>query len=96
MRTLFLTCAFVCAVAASPVSSLFNQAGLPDFGSGVVTVQAQDAKPGPQINVEINRPSGRAWYANPVWMAIGGLALVVVILLIVMASRGGGTTVVKG
>ena len=95
MRTLFLTCAFVCAVAASPMSSLLNQAGVPDFG-GVVTVQAQDAKPGPQINVEINRPSGRAWYACPVWLAIGGLALVVVILLIVMASRGGGTTVVKG
>jgi hypothetical protein len=53
----------------------------------------------PQINVEVNRGS-RGWYLNPVWVAIGGLALVVVILLIVMAARGGGgsggTTVVRG
>ena len=51
----------------------------------------------PQINVEVNR-GGRGWYANPVWVAIGGLALVVVILLIVVAARGGngGTTVVRG
>ena len=53
----------------------------------------------PQINVEVNRGGGRAWYLSPVWMAIGGVALVVVILLIVMAARGGGsggTTVVRG
>lgn len=52
----------------------------------------------PAINVEVNH-GGRGWYANPVWIAIGGLALVVVILMIVMAARGsgpGGTTVVRG
>jgi hypothetical protein len=41
--------------------------------------------------------TGGAWYASPIWMAIGGLAAVVVVLLIVMAARGGnGTTVVRG
>ena len=53
----------------------------------------------PAINVEVNRGGGRGWYANPVWIAIGGIALVIVILMIVMAARGGGsggTTVVRG
>jgi len=50
----------------------------------------------PQINVEVKRGGGRAWYASPVWIAIGAIALVVVILMIVMAARGGGTTVVRG
>lgn len=53
-------------------------------------------QPPPQINVEVNR-GGRGWYANPVWIAIGAIALVVVVLMIVMASKGGGgTTVVRG
>lgn len=54
----------------------------------------------PTINVEVNRSGGgRAWYFSPVWMAIGGIALVLVILMIVLAARGGGsggTTVVRG
>ena len=54
----------------------------------------------PTINVEVNRSGGgRAWYLSPVWMAIGGIALVLVILMIVLAARGGGsggTTVVRG
>ena len=63
-----------------------------------VAQQPQTPQP-PQINVEVNRGSRRGWWANPVWVAIGGLALAVVILLIVMAARGGGsggTTVVRG
>ena len=69
---------------------------------GSTTAYAQQAPAAqqpqaPTINVEVNR-GGRAWYLNPVWMAIGGVALVLVILLIVMAARGGGggTTVVRG
>jgi hypothetical protein len=55
----------------------------------------QEAPQPPQINVEVDR-GGRAWYASPVWIAIGVLALVVLVMVIVGASRGGGTTVVKG
>ena len=67
----------------------------------LVTQQQQPPPPAqpPAINVEVNRGGGRGWYANPVWIAIGGLALVIVILMIVMAARGsgpGGTTVVRG
>jgi hypothetical protein len=37
-----------------------------------------------------------AWYHNPVWIAIGILAIVVIVLLIVVLTRGGGgTTIVK-
>jgi hypothetical protein len=36
-----------------------------------------------------------AWYHNPVWIAIGILAIVVVLLIVVLIARGGGTTIVK-
>ena len=52
----------------------------------------------PVIKVEIDTDdsSGR-WYVQPVWLAVGGLALLVIIILVVMAARGGrsNTTVVK-
>jgi len=52
----------------------------------------------PAIKVEINTDGGGgAWYVQPMWLAIGGLALLVIIILVVMAARGGrsNTTVVK-
>jgi hypothetical protein len=57
----------------------------------VVVSTVQDAK----IEVDINDNKGGAWYTNPVWIAIGIIALVLVIALIAMASRGRDTTVVK-
>lgn len=45
------------------------------------------------VNVDLDR-GGSAWYTNPVWIAIGVIALIVLVLLIVMATRG-GTTVIK-
>jgi hypothetical protein len=50
----------------------------------------QDAK----IDVNINENKGGAWYTNPVWIAIGIIALVLIIALITMAGRR-DTTVVK-
>ena len=50
----------------------------------------QDAK------VEINTHSSHgAWYTQPVWIAIGVIALVLIIVLISMAGRRNNTTVVK-
>jgi hypothetical protein len=46
------------------------------------------------INVNHNGGGGR-WYANPMWIAIGALAVILLIALIVMAGRGGGTTVIR-
>ena len=94
MRVLILTMAIVCGVMAIPA---VNGDTAP-IGT-VAVLSAQEAAPqqsqAPQINVEVNR-GGRAWYANPVWIAIGGAALLIIVLLIVMAGRGGGTTVVRG
>ena len=52
--------------------------------------------PDKTIQVNIGNSGAHVWYHNPVWIAIGILAVVVVLLLIVLAVRGGGgTTVVK-
>lgn len=56
-----------------------------------LTVSAvQDAK----LEVNINDNQRGAWYTNPVWIAIGIIALVLIIALIAMAGRR-ETTVVK-
>jgi len=68
---------------------------------GQVTVSAaaiQSAQTPRDVNVDINvnRTGGGRWYASPVWLAIGGLALLVLIVLIVVAMRGGGgTTIIR-
>jgi hypothetical protein len=63
------------------------------------TVAAADFQPEGKdlkVDINVNRGGGGRWYANPVWMAIGGLAVLVVLVLLVMAVRGGGgTTIVK-
>lgn len=51
----------------------------------------QDAK----VDISVNDHRGGAWYTNPVWIAIGIIALVLIIALIAMAGRGRDTTVVK-
>ena len=50
----------------------------------------QDAK----IEIKTTDSHG-AWYTQPVWIAIGIIALVLIIALIAMAGRRGNTTVVK-
>jgi hypothetical protein len=57
----------------------------------VVSSTLQDAK----IEVNVNDKKGGAWYTNPVWIAIGIIALVLIIALLMMAGRGRDTTVVK-
>jgi len=96
MRSFLLTLAVVLGLMAIPAhhgAAIATGATLEAAASTPVLDQA--APNPPQINVEVNRGGGR-WYASPVWIAIGIVALVVLVLLIVMASRGGGTTVVRG
>ena len=52
--------------------------------------------PGKDINVDINvnKGGGIRWYANPVWLAIGGVAVLLVIVLLAVAMRGGGGTTI--
>ena len=51
----------------------------------------QEAK----IDINVDTDRGGAWYTQPVWIAIGIIALVLIILLIVAAGRRDSTTVVK-
>ncbi|HSL20212.1 MAG TPA: hypothetical protein VK886_01660 [Vicinamibacterales bacterium] len=48
-----------------------------------------------QVDINVNRGGGGAWWASPVWIAIGIIGLVLLIVVIAMAARGGGTTVIK-
>jgi hypothetical protein len=47
------------------------------------------------VDINVNKDSGRHWYANPTWIAIGVLAVVVLLILGFLVGRGGGTTVVR-
>jgi hypothetical protein len=59
--------------------------------SGYVAADAQ--QPTGQVDVDIDVDEGE-WWANPVWIGIGLVALIALIAIIVAASRG-GTTVIK-
>ena len=48
-----------------------------------------------KIEVKTSDGSHGAWYTQPVWIAIGVIALVLIIALIAMAGRRDNTTVVK-
>jgi multisubunit Na+/H+ antiporter MnhB subunit len=49
-----------------------------------------------KVDVNINTHSGGgAWWANPIWIAIGVIALVLLVVIVAMAARGSGTTVIK-
>ena len=97
MRSLILTLGLLLGVLIAPAGLA---AYAPAASAVVASVDAyQDQQPSAKIDVDINRGGGGgAWYTSPVWLAIGGLALVVLVLLVVSATRGGGggTTVVRG
>ena len=42
----------------------------------------------PNVTVQVNEKS-TSWYTQPMWLAIGGVALVVIILIAVLAGRAG-------
>ena len=66
-----------------------------DFSSSVAAADFQPEGKDLKVDINVNRGGGGRWYENPVWMAIGGLAVLVLLVLMVMAVRGGGTTIVK-
>ena len=105
MRTLILTLGVVFGLFFVPAVSFDGTSTALAFTSastGATVESPQEVPkeaPKAQIDIDINKGGGgRAWYANPMWIAIGGIALVVLILLVVTASRGGGggTTIVRG
>lgn len=72
-------------------SSAVDVPSLVGDGASLVTAQ----QPSGQIDVDIEAAGDDGWWANPIWIGVGLVALIAVIALIVAASRGGGTTVVK-
>ena len=64
----------------------------------ITALQQTATPPKAEIKVDIDSsPDGTVWYMDPVWIAVGAIALLIVIVLAVMASRGGSdrTTVVR-
>ena len=101
MRNLILTLGVVFGLLFVPAVSFDGTSTALAFTSASTsaTVESPQEAPKAQIDIDINKGGGgRAWYTNPMWIAIGGIALVVVILLVVTASKGGGggTTIVRG
>jgi len=85
-------------LAFTVVLGVLSTARVEAQGPQAGVVYAQD-QPGANLDVDINLNEGGGgggnWYANPMWVAIGGLAVILLVALVVMAGRGGGTTVLK-
>jgi len=85
MRRTTLMLASVLAFAATPAVATT----LPEPAPVTTSAVAQDAK----LEVDIDTDDDK-WYLSPMWLAIGGLALLVIIMIAVMAGRGKNTTTV--
>jgi hypothetical protein len=58
----------------------------------------QDPPAKAEVKIDLDDDANTVWYTDPVWLAVGAIALLIVIVLAVMAARGGGndrTTVVR-
>lgn len=60
--------------------------------SGYAFVMEQ--QPG-QYSIDIDVDGGSAWWANPLWIGIGAVAVLLLVVIVALAMRGGGTTVIK-
>ena len=81
------TCLAVQPAAAA--LSLDNAPGLVVAAASLQSQPSAPSQPDASIDVTVEKDT-HAWYANPMWLAIGGVALLLLIVLIVMAARGGG------
>jgi hypothetical protein len=88
MRLAIVLFALGLAAAGNPATPALSAAG-----SGYVLAMAQ--QPG-QYSIDIDVDSAdAAWWAHPLWIAIGVVALVLLLVIIALAIRGDGTTVIK-
>ena len=72
----------IAAVAVAPVALMMS------------AVQEPQSAPDVKVDITTSKGGGGTWYTQPIWLAVGGLALLVIILFAVMAGRN-NTTVVK-
>lgn len=65
----------------------------------VLAIDQQPGTPAPsgEIDVDITeRTVGGDWWANPIWIGVGIVALILLIVIVALATRGGGgTTIVR-
>lgn len=107
--SLFLLTLGCCFLSALSVQAGSSDIGVPTAGSTILGAQLpasglaamsvlgvlQEVPKDVDVNITTESET-TTWYANPVWIAIGVLALLVVVVLVAMAMRGsGGTTVVR-
>jgi hypothetical protein len=94
---LVLACLTVLSLALGSSVVATSVLAADDYTMQAEQQQPQQPQPPPsgEIDVDITTTTTDAdWWANPVWIGIGAVALLLIVVLIVMASRG-GTTVVK-
>lgn len=89
MRSILATIAALGMLAASGAVPRVALAIPHEAGAATAFVQE------PPIDVQIEISDRGGWWADPVWVAIGVIALVLVVVVVAMAARGGGTTVIK-
>jgi hypothetical protein len=94
MRTVLALVVWCAVVSGVSVTTSQSSGALVPAVTTTTVLAQQPGTGGLEIDVDINR-NDRAWYASPVWVAIGGLAVMLLIVLLIVAFRGGGTTVVK-
>lgn len=60
-------------------------------------MQQPGGVPSGEIDIDITERTVGAgdWWANPVWIGVGIVALILLIVIVALATRGGGTTIVK-
>ncbi len=96
MRLLIACLAVVAVMLVGNVAAPVAMAAA-HSGSALSAAQQQPPAQGKlDVNVNVGHNNGGVWWQSPMWMAIGGIALVLLIVIVAMIARGGGTTVVKG
>jgi hypothetical protein len=79
-----------------PVLALLSVASLGQLALPALALAAQQPGGKLDVNIDVNKGGGGGdWWANPVWIAIGVIALVLLVVIVAMSTRGGGTTIVK-
>jgi hypothetical protein len=89
--------ALLAVLGLAAASAAFAPALAADSGYVLVEQQPGGA-PAPDIDVDITERTvgGGQWWANPVWIGVGIVALILLIVIVALATRGGGgTTIVK-
>lgn len=87
-----LVLAFLMVLGMMTAAGTLTPALAADAGGAVVAMQ----QPGQyEVDINVAEGGGGAWWANPVWIGVGVVALILLVVIVALASRGGGTTVIK-